>query len=245
MAVAVALGAPAANADEVASERRSVDARVTSIKLGGALDLYVKQGAPSLVVSGERGRIGSVTSSQRGDMLTLDTVGREGRWGRNARNVRAELTVPNLAEFISEGVGSASVRGFDGESIRIALDGAGAVTVDSRYRHVDARLAGVGALTLNGVKAERVELDLRGAGRIAASGSTRALRARLGGVGSLDAQQLHTDSVDLDMTGLGGASVHARPTANMNLSGLGSATVYGKPATRHANTSGLGKVAWE
>ncbi|MCI0139934.1 GIN domain-containing protein, partial [Enterococcus faecalis] len=76
-------------------------------------------------------------------------------------------------------------------------------------------------------------------------GESKELHAKLAGVGSLDAQNLRAETVDLDMTGLGGATVHASRAAEVDLSGMGSATVYGKPATRRANTSGMGKVAWK
>ena len=60
-----------------------------------------------------------------------------------------------------------------------------------------------------------------------------------------NAGKLRAETVDLDMSGLGGATVHASRAAEVDLSGMGSATVYGKPASRRANTSGMGKVAWK
>ncbi len=245
MAATLCAAPGAAFGDEMAHEARSVSAGVTKVRLGGVVDLRIKQGASaSLVVWGDAADLAKVTTTQAGDTLQIDTQRSGFLWGRERHPLRADLTVPNLAEFVSQGVGSSDVSGFAGESIRISLDGAGAVKLDGGYHNIDARLGGVGSLTLDGVDAERVELSLRGAGHITVQGKARLLHARLGGVGSLTAQELHADTVELDITGLGGAKVFASGSANVALSGLGSAAVYGNPAKRNATASGLGKVSW-
>ncbi len=246
MASTLALGAGTACAADVIREARAVDARVTRVKLDGVVDLVLRQGAkPALVISGERDDVARVTTRQHGDTLEIDTEKRRNdRRGSKEPKLRAELTVPNLAEFVSEGVGASTVSGFGGERIVLALDGAGTVTLNGNYRNVDARLGGVGSMTIDAGRAERMDLALRGAGQLAVAGQTKTLRATLAGVGNLDAEKLRADVVDLDMSGLGGATVYASSAANLNLSGMGSATVYGKPAQRKATTEGLGKVSW-
>ena len=244
LATTLSLAAHGACADDNVHENRNVDARVSKVHLGGVIRLALHQGAtPSLVVSGDPRYVSKVTTTQRGDTLVIDMENNTHIEGKH--ELRADLTVPNLQEFVSEGVGSSEVSGFSGDKLMLSLDGAGAVRFTGQYRDVDARLGGVGGLTLNPGQAERIELHLGGTGHITVSGQTRMLRAHLGGVGSLDAQQLQADSVELDMAGLGGASVYARSAATVSLSGMGSATVYGKPATRNATTSGLGKVSWQ
>ncbi|MCA1855898.1 DUF2807 domain-containing protein [Massilia oculi] len=246
VAATFALVASPSLADDIVRENRSVDARVTKVKLDGIVDLVVRQGStPSLVVSGDRRYVQRITTAQRGDTLEIGTQSFNSRHGDTHEKLRAELTVPNLAELTSQGVGTSTISGFSGNAIQVALDGAGSVTLNSNYRNIDARLGGVGGLALNGVRAERVDLNLRGAGRISVNGESKLLRAKLGGVGSLEAQGLRAESVNLDMSGLGGATVHAVRAADVDLSGMGSATVYGNPATRNVNTNGMGKVAWK
>lgn len=234
-------------ADEMVREARTIDAKVTKVKLGGVVDLTVRQGTtPSLVISGDRAQVAKLTTTQQGDTLQIDSAKQNNvHFGWSKHDLKAELVVPNLSEFVSHGVGGSRIVGFNGDSITVALDGAGSVTLDSRYRNVDARLGGVGGLTLNGVDAERMDLSLRGAGRINATGQAKVLRAKLAGVGSLEATKLRADSVELDLTGMGGAEVYAKSAANVSLSGMGSATVYGNPATRSSNSSGMGKVSWK
>jgi hypothetical protein len=230
-----------ASAGEQFTQHRGIDARATKIKLGGIVNLNIKQGAtPSLAIIGDKELVEKVSVSQSGDTLSIDT--NSPNW---TFELRAELTVPNLQELTSHGVGSTEVKGFSGNEIRIILDGAGAVKMDSNYKNVVARLGGVGSMTLNAGASEQVDLKLGGAGHMAVNGSSKLLRANLGGVGSLDAKKLHADAVELDMSGLGGATVYAKTSANLKLSGLGSATVYGKPATRNQQSRGMGSVSWE
>ncbi len=233
---------------EQTSETRAVDARVLKVKLGGIIDLRLRQGAtPSLVISGDQRYVSKVVTNQQGDTLHIDIErNRHFNFGTNNKEqLRAELTLPNLNEVVSHGVGSTEISGFSGEQIRLSLDGAGSVTLASRYRNIDARLGGVGSMKLDAADSDRVELNLRGAGQIAVNGQSKLLRARLGGVGSLEARELRADTVDLNMTGLGSATVYAKSSANLSLNGLGSATVYGKPANRKSTASGLGSVSWQ
>ncbi|MES3022684.1 MAG: DUF2807 domain-containing protein [Pseudomonadota bacterium] len=246
LAATFAASSAAAIAAETLTEARAVDARIIKVKLGGVINLRMKQGVtPSLVLYGDKEALSKVSVSQDGDTLQIDT-GRGGfRWGGGKRELRAELTLPNMKELASHGVGSAELSGFSGDSIKLTLDGAGAITHTGSYKHIDASLGGVGSMTLNAGASERIELELQGAGRIAINGNSKMLHAKLGGVGSLNAQQLRADAVELDMTGLGSATVYAKNSAHLNLNGLGSATVYGKPATRNASARGLGSVNWQ
>lgn len=244
LATTLSLAAHAACADDVVRENRNVDAKVTKVRLGGVVRLNLRQGPPSLVVSGDRRYVGKIKTVQNGDTLTIDLESNTRIQG-NVDELRADLSVPNLQEFVSQGVGASEIAGFSGDKLKLALDGAGAVRFTGQYRDVDARLGGVGGLTLNPGQSERIALELGGAGHITVSGQTRVLRAHMGGIGGLDAQQLRAETVDLDMTGMGGASVFAKTAANVSLNGMGSATVYGNPQTRRATTSGFGKVSWQ
>jgi hypothetical protein len=240
--IAAALFAGAAHADEIVSETRSIDGRSVKVVLDGVIDLKLKQGPAALVVSGDKRYVPRITVTQSGDTLRIGTD-LNGVHLNNPK-LRAELTLPQVRELVSAGVGSAEMNGFSGDDLRLSLEGAGAVKVNSQYRKVDARLTGVGSMTVNAGDTDKVELNLKGAGQITISGQSKSLHAQLGGIGSLDAKQLQSESLDAEMTGLGSASFYAKNSANLRLSGMGSATVYGKPAARNATARGLGSVAW-
>ncbi|WP_426101754.1 GIN domain-containing protein [Massilia sp. TSP1-1-2] len=248
MAATLCATAGSALADERIAQKRGINARVAKVQLGGVINLHITQGAtPSLVLIGDKDNIAKVIVTQNGDTLNIDSEGtRSWHIGNNKKyDVRAELTVPNLNELVSHGVGATDVRGFTGKELKLSLDGAGSVNVDSTYQNLTARLGGVGSMTLKSGNADQVDIKLRGAGHIEISGTSKLLRADLGGVGGLDAQKLVADTVELDMSGLGSASVYAKNGAKVKLSGMGSATVYGKPATRTADAKGMGSISWE
>lgn len=235
----------ASAAPESASETRSVDARVARVQLDGTVDLRIRQGSPAmLVLSGDPRWLAGLTILQRGD--TINIGGGGGRHGLRLMQdpVRAELVLPTLREVSSEGLGATDISGFSGEELALALDGAGSMTVNVRYRLISASLGGVGSMRLDGVRSERIDLDLHGAGHVTLAGQSRLLRAELSGLGGLDARQFTAENVMLDLSGLGNATVTANGSANLNLSGMGSVTVYGKPLNRKVSVDGLGKVSW-
>lgn len=246
LATVLSCGAHAALAADVVSENRNVDARAVNIELDGVISLKVKQGAvATLTIYGEPDALKKVVVEQNGETLRIGTSKVNSVSFGNKRELRAELTLPNLRAVASGGVGATEVSGFKGDNLRLALEGAGSVKVNAQYRNVDVRLGGVGGMTVDAGNSDNVDLHLNGAGRIEMSGQTKQLHASLGGVGSLDAQQLRADTIDLNMTGLGSASVYAKNSASLKLTGLGSATVYGNPANRNASARGLGSVSWQ
>ena len=242
MAGAAALGA----SDEAVSENRPVDARIKRVRLEGLVDLIVRQGAvASLVLSGDTRWLGRTTTRQSGDMLVIENDNQHVR-GSNRTSPRAELVLPQLRELVSESLGRSDISGFTGDSISLALDGAGTMSMQgSHYRVVKVTLGGLGRMNLQGVDAELIELNLEGAGFVTLAGQARVLRANMEGLGSLDAKQFMAESVSVDLSGLGSATVNAHLNANLNLSGLGSVTVYGKPLNRKVSVDGLGKVSWK
>jgi hypothetical protein len=230
-------------APEVATETRPVDARVVRVKLDGAVDLRIRQGAAAtLTLSGDPRWLAKTVTVQSGDTLHIDSeVHGRSRMGA----LHAELTLPALRELRSESLGTTEVSGFSGDALELSLDGAGSMRISCNYRIVSASLGGIGSMQLQSQGGESVELNLQGAGFVSLSGRARSLKADLGGLGSLDAQQFAADSVNLDLSGLGNASVTAHQNAILNLSGMGSVTVYGKPLNRKVAVDGLGKVSWK
>ena len=69
MAITLSATTGAALAQQI-SETRAIDARVMKVKLGGVIDLRVKQGStPSLVISGDQRYVPKVLTTQQGDTL--------------------------------------------------------------------------------------------------------------------------------------------------------------------------------
>lgn len=243
MALWAALGTAVAG-EETVTETRAIDARITRVKLDGIIDLKLKWGAtPSLTITGDKKWVEKTSTVQSGDTLHIDTETRG--FKMHKIGLRAELTLPNLRELSSEGVGTSTVTGFNGDQLELLLDGAGSMKVNCNYKTVTATLGGVGSMNIQGTNTDGIDLNLRGAGYVTLNGNSKWLKASLGGLGGLDAKQFQVDSVNLELSGLGNATVSASQSATLNLSGMGSVTVYGKPQNRNVVVDGLGKVSWK
>ena len=150
MAAALSIAASGACAEQIA-QPHTIDARIMKVHLGGVINLQVKQGpVAALVIVGERADVAKVKVTRSAETLNISTEGRNWHFGNGPREtIRAELTVPNFNALTSNGVGTSDVRGFSGDTINLALEGAGAVTLDSNYRNVIAQLGGVGSMKLH------------------------------------------------------------------------------------------------
>ncbi len=243
LATALCSGANIALADDAISSNRNVDARTVKVNLDGIISLKLKQGPAALTLYGDQRYLDKVIVEQNGDTLHIGTDIKGIHLGRH--DLRAELTLPNLRELVSGGVGAAEVSGFSGDNLRLALEGAGSIKVNSQYRNVTLKLGGVGSMNVALGDSDNVDLALRGAGHIEITGHSKVLHADLDGVGGLDAQRLQADQIDVNMSGLGSANLYATTTANIKLTGLGSATIYGRPTNRNASARGLGSVSWQ
>jgi hypothetical protein len=229
-------------AETLASESRTIDANVQKIMLDGVVNVTIKQGATaSLVVHGEKDQLALITTSQSGDVLRIGSENHR----TNKAKLRAEVTIPQLQEFIANGVGKSEVSGFTGESLRLDLKGAGSISFQGSYKDFRSHLSGVGSMTLNLSNNDNTDFKLSGLGSAVLKGQGKKLRADLSGLGSLDAEHFNADALDLRVKGMGSATAYAKQTATVNLAGMGSATIYGSPQTRNANRSGMGSITWK
>jgi hypothetical protein len=245
LAAALMVGGTA-QANDAVSEQRPVNAQVARVQVSGLVELRVTQGnSAQFQLKGDKRMVDKIRTRQEGDTLHIDMESGNYRLNRGEGPVRAELVLPQLRSVGTESLGSTEIRGFSGERLDVALEGAGSMQVDCNYRQVHATLDGLGSLRLKGDAQEGIDVKLNGAGHVVLTGSSKWLRADLGGLGGLDAQRLQADAVNVDLSGLGSATVHARQSAVVNVSGMGSVTVYGKPSSRKYSEDGLGRVSWK
>jgi len=242
LALVVGLVSTSAYADNPPSETRTIDATVSRIYFGGIGTLQLHQGpTPSLVVYGDSDTTNQISTVQNGDSLRIETHG----FFMHVPSVRIDLTLPQLTDFMSNGVGTVQISGFSGDNLQLTVDGTGEVSATVHYKHITARSSGVAAMTLNNGDSDSIDVNLPGAGHMLLTGKTKALTCHINGVGSLDAKDLKADTVTTYLNGVGSAKVYAKDAANMYLHGVGSATVYGNPTVHNAQVSGFGKVNWD
>ena len=104
LATVLSSGAHAALAADVISESRSVDARAVNIELDGVISLKVRQGpVAALTIYGEADTLKKVVVEQSGETLHIGTTRMNSINFGNKRELRAELTLPNLRALASSG----------------------------------------------------------------------------------------------------------------------------------------------
>ena len=233
----------AALADDAGSESRTVNPGISRVILDGTASLELRQGAtPTLVVYGDKNELKSITTGLSGDTLRIDN---ESGFAMHVPKLRVELTLPNLSQFTSSGIGTTQVTGFSGDNLQISITGTGSVSVNAHYKQVTIRSTGIGSANINDGDSDKIEVHAPGAGHVVLVGQTKELISKLDGVGGLDARELKADSVTAYLNGVGSAKVYAKKSANMYLHGMGSITVYGNPTNRNSEVSGFGKINWE
>jgi len=229
------------------SENRAIDAKVVKVGLGGAIDVTVRQGpTATMVVYGDQAKLSRIHTVVSGDTLYLDGPNREFSLGiGGGKHSRVELTLPDLKELLSNGLGDATISEFNGEQLHLVLSGAGNINLTGNFKQLDARLNGLGNMDISVAGNDTMDLRLSGAGHIKTSGQSKNLLANVSGVGNLDAKKLQTDSATVNLGGFGNVSVFARQSVHLNLGGLGNADVYGQPSVRDVQSSGMGKINWK
>ena len=231
--LALAMSAMASASDRT-DDDHPIDANVSKVFLEGTAFLQLHQGAtPALVVHGNRE---DLQIHAAGDTLHIDGGGGV---------YRVDLTLPNLSQFTSSGIGNAQIDGFSGDNLLLNVTGTGSVSVNTHYRQVMIHSTGVGSVNVNDGECDRIEVNAPGAGHVTLAGQARELVGKINGVAGLDATELKADNVTAYLNGFGNIKVYARKVANMHLHGMGSVTVFGNPATRSAEVSGFGKINWE
>jgi hypothetical protein len=227
----------------VASETRSVAANITTIHLGGPIDMTLRQGAvPSLTVRGEQRLLGNVETVSEGSNLHIET---KGMLLHHKQPLQVVLVLPALDSLRVQGSGDSTVNGFSGDKLELQLHGSGNVKFNGRYREVEAGLQGSGDLELNGGNSEKVDVNVVGSGSMTVVGAARQFKVAQMGSGDLDAEHLSADQVTIDLMGSGSAIIQARKSASVNLRGSGDIRVHGNPDERKITRNGSGEVSFE
>ncbi|UOD29070.1 DUF2807 domain-containing protein [Massilia violaceinigra] len=225
------------------SETRTVSSGITTINLGGPIDMTLRQGAvPSLTVRGEQRLLGNVETISEGTTLNIET---KGMLLHHKQPLQVVLVLPALDTLRIRGSGDSTVNGFSGDKLELQLHGSGDVKFNGRYREIDAGLQGSGDIELNGGNSDKVDVNVVGSGSMTVVGAARTFKVAQMGSGDLDAEHLSAETVTIDLMGSGSAVVQARKSASVNLRGSGDISVHGSPNERNVSRNGSGDVSFE
>ena len=215
----------------VALRQHPVAAPFTAVSLNGEGEVTIAPGEHALAISAEADVLPSVRVEVVGETLVL---GRNVDWFDGLRTtvpIQFQVAMPRLEAVAVAGAGSALVRGFAGEAMRLAVSGAGqAEAVGVEVVRLVVAAEGAGTMQLAGVRAEALRCVLRGSARVTASGAVDRAAVDISGGGLFRGAALRAEEVAVDVTGAGQAFVWAEQRLEANVAGIGRIHYRGSPA---------------
>lgn len=197
------------------TQTRTVSA-VSAVELASSGEVVLVRGdSPSLRITAGRNVLRHLTSTVRGDRLTLGSDGSLHSLGR----VHYDLVLP-----------AARV---------VELSGSGAVRVPAPGALQQVLLPGSGDIRIDGLRTDTLNVGLSGSGQITVAGSATRQRVSIDGSGDYSAGGLETRDAQVSISGSGDADVAVSRTLAVSIGGSGSVTYRGNPTvTRSITGSG-------
>ncbi|TAE33000.1 MAG: DUF2807 domain-containing protein [Cytophagales bacterium] len=192
------------------------------LDMGSAFTINVQQGSNfSVKASGRDEDLDDLDVNVSGG--TLKVRYKNQKWGwNNRKNVRFEITMPQVRSMDFSGACTATVKGFRNQgNVDLDISGATTATID--------------------LDADRVNVDFSGASTINLNGKATSMEGDVSGATTLKAYGLQLKTVKLEISGASGASVAATEKVDVDASGASSVRYRGTASVR-SNTSGASSV---
>jgi hypothetical protein len=207
-----------------ASQQREVRdlAGFDGIRVGGGIDLHVRQGEPFLV---------EVEASSSGDADDIVTEVRNGTlevrhdrslfgffdWG--SADVAVHVTLPRLVELTASGGSDVRSEGrFSGEELELIASGGSDITIDAAV--------------------DRLEVQTSGGSDVRITGSARSASLQSSGGSDLDASGLAAERAAVHSSGGSDLSIEVRESLVARASGGSDISYSGNPPSVDVNASG-------
>ena len=135
----------------------------SKVKSSGPFDIYVKVGpSQSVELTIDDNLVDLVEFEVRGKTLKIST---EGSF-RTRKDVRIDITVPEITSLSLTGSGDIVVSGLKGEFFEFSLAGSGDMTAEGEVEVLEVSLSGSGDIDTRDLMANEVEVELSGSGDI-------------------------------------------------------------------------------
>lgn len=154
----------------VKSETRNLSG-FKKIKVSSAVVLNVTVGKEfGVVVEADDNLLDHVTTEVSGDSLAIGT-----RDSISAKSdIKATVTMPELAGLDLSGASNATVAGTAGENLKIVASGASKVKIDGRVKELHANASGASNINAESLAVENAEAEASGASTIIVNASGKA-----------------------------------------------------------------------
>ena len=193
------------------------------VDIGSAFTINVVQGSQfSVKASGRDQDLDDLEATVTGSTLKVRYKNTKWGWNNNRKQVRIDVTMPQLRGMDFSGACTATVRGFRNQgNVNLEVSGASTATID--------------------LDADQLAVDFSGASTVNLNGKATRMDGEISGATTLKAYNLQTKQVSLEVSGASGASVSATEKVNVQASGASSVRYRGG-ASVSSNISGASSV---
>lgn len=153
-----------------------------SVRIGGAASATIRVGpTTSVAVTADGKTLEGLTTEVRDGTLVIQ---QKKLWFWRGDDVHLEISVPSLREVTVNGAGNVEMHDVRGESLQLAVHGAGNLVARGEIGTLDVRINGAGDAELSGLRARSVKAVVNGAGNMTVH-AVEELDAVVNGVGKL------------------------------------------------------------
>lgn len=228
---------------EPGSEVRPLSPDVRQIKLDGAANLVVVQGAaPSLTVQCEdKSYLDKVLTTVSGRILTIDT-GPTVITQLDGITTAIKGSVQQFHGPIFGGVACRDIRIGGGNGCVTSIGSPVAEVTVVLPEVTGLRVKGAGNVTYRGFCQEEICLEISGSGGVELDGFADRLEAEISGSGDVSAYGLSVRTAKLKVSGSGDIRTTVTGSVRARVSGSGKIKIAGNPIEKDTDVSGSGRI---
>jgi len=204
----------------VINESRTV-AGFNAVEISGIGTLVIEQGdKESLEITAAENLMRYIRSDISGSRLQLG--GEDFVNLRPTKDIIYHLTVKNLRQIESSGLGKIELNDLETDDLVIEISGNGRVS-------------------LGNLQATSLSLGISGLGDVSINGNVKSQQIEISGAGNYNAPNLASETARVDISGTGTAILWVANQLDLELSGAGKIHYYGSPLI-NSDISGAGTV---
>ena len=172
----------------IGSGIESTDVRKVSsfhkIKVSGAIDVTMTYGKESAVTVSAADNIVALVRTDVNSNGTLNIGMEPGTMTKTKLPIRVMVTSPELKSAKVSGTSQLGIEDFELNELRLKLDGASKLSVDSKVDHLDIDVSGASLLTADNAAAKTIELEVSGAAKATVAAS-KSIEGKVTGEGTV------------------------------------------------------------
>jgi hypothetical protein len=235
----------AGSGGDVVTEKKDVS-NFNALDIGSAFEVDIRQSDTySLTLHADESYIDYIEVTQTGNLLKIYLSPRHifTDFTLGDRELRAEITLPDISQLVVSGATKGTVTGFSSHSsLGVVVSGASTLKMDSIAAGItDIEVSGASTLTGN-LTASTVNFIISGASSLELSGTADIAGMEVSGASHAQLEKFKTQAVTANVNGASSATINVEQTLNVEVSGASSLYFIGNPTLGTTTISGASTI---